>query len=370
MRDDIRDANVCVVGGAGFLGSHLVNHLIDDRNCDVLVLDNLCAGRREFVHPEATFFHCDITQSEEYLRKQFRRCGVQFVFNYAAHPYVPDSFARPKHVFEVNATGAINVINAAQEAGVKAILQVSSAELYGSAGKFWMSGNPIVEEDYTYKIAEGHPVVPHSTYGAAKAAVDYYCQSAWRERKTPVIALRQFNCIGERETHPYVVPEIISQLMIQTKNFVWCPGDLCISVATDKAQKEIIPTVKLGNNSFRDFLYAGDAVRIAVELLERGSFGDVYNLGSETGIKMYDLAKLVGKLMGFSDVKVEVDESRKRPWEIWSLLADNTKINSVLKACGHLTKCAEDSKLTPLEEALKRTIAYYEQSGRKWCWEK
>jgi nucleoside-diphosphate-sugar epimerase len=123
-------------------------------------------------------------------------------------------------------------------------------------------------------------------------------------------------------------------------------------------------TVRLGNNSFRDFLYAGDAVRIAVELLERGQFGEVYNLGSETGIKMYDLAKLIGKVMGFSDVRVERDEARVRPWEIWHLQSDNTKIRSVWSA-GE----TYHSRITPLEDALSKTVDWYNANGRKWSWE-
>lgn len=348
----IRDCNVAVIGGAGFLGSHLVNYLVEDRGCEVLVVDNLVAGRREFVHPKATFRHHDITESEPYLKYLFERKKIRFVFQYAAYPYVPDSFTRPLHVFNVNASGAIKVINAAQEAGCEGILQVSSAELYG-AGVF------------DGKTPETSILEPHSTYGAAKAAVDYYCQTAWRERKTPVLALRQFNCCGERETHPYIVPEIISQLASQCHED-WPMADtdhVMCRLQTPEHATWIEPgRVKLGNNSFRDFLYAGDAVRVAVELLERGQFGECYNLGSETGIKMYDLAKLIGNLMGFSDVRVEEDEARKRPWEIWSLLADNTKIKNVCKQKEYL--------LIPLEEALKRTIAYYESSGRKWCWEK
>lgn len=349
----VRNCNVAVVGGAGFLGSHLVNHLVEDRNCRVLVLDNLCVGKREWVHKKANFVYCDITQSEDFLRKVFHRERIQYVFNYAAHPYIPDSFARPKHVFEVNATGAINVINAAQEAGCEGILQVSSAELYGEGTRPPEDWN---KSQKLYQIDEEDEVKPHSTYGAAKAAVDYYCQTAWRERKTPVIALRQFNCCGERETHPYIVPEIISQLsQIRSNDSLGRVDD-------------IIAHVKLGNNSFRDFLYAGDAVRIAVELLERGQWGEVYNLGSETGIKMYDLAKLIGKLMGFTEVKVVEDESRKRPWEIWHLLSDNTKLWEALKGA-ELARRLEGG-LIPLEESLKRTIRWYEENGRKWLWEK
>lgn len=319
---EIKGKNVCVVGGAGFLGSHLVDHLINDRNCTVLVLDNLCVGRRKFIHPHAKFIHCDITGSEEFLRHVFQAHHVEYVFNYAAWPYIPDSFERPLQVFSVNATGAIKVINAAQEAGCKGILQVSSAEIYGSSE----SG----------KLNEFSEVNPHSTYGSAKAAVDYYCQSAWKERKTPVIALRQFNCLGERETHPYVVPEIISQLEGQ-------------------------PSVSLGNNSFRDFQYAGDAVAMAVELLEKGQFGDVYNMGSEEGVRIYDLADIIGNLMGWGGsgpLLINVDPKRVRPWEIWHLQSDNSKLYSVI----------ERRPKVSLEEALLRTINYYHSNGNRWDW--
>ena len=338
----IKSCNVAVVGGAGFLGSHLTNHLVDDRACQVLVLDNLCVGRREWVHPKARFLHCDITVSEEYLRNVFKENKIRFVANYAAFPYIPDSFVRPKHVFSVNASGAINVINAAQEAGVEGILQVSSAEIYGAG----QNGKADEQGMRRFKLTEDAAVCPHSTYGAAKAAVDYYCQSAWRERQTPVIVLRQFNCLGERESHPYVVPEIISQLYD-------CAGG-------ESPDKATTAYVQLGNNSFRDFLYAGDAVRIAVELLERGQWGEVYNLGSETGIKIYDLAKLIGKVMGFADVIVEQDSARVRPWEIWSLLSSNEKIYGIISR----------RSLVSLEDSLKKTVVWYESVGRKWPWEK
>lgn len=312
----IRNCSCAVVGGAGFLGSHLVNHLIDDRYCEVLVIDNLITGLRKFVHPKAKFEHHDITGSEDYLFKLFTQHSVDYVFNYAAEPYIPVSFERPLHVFNINAFGALKVINAAQEAGAKGILQVSSAEIYG---------------DQDGLITENDPVTPHSTYGAAKAAIDYLVQVRWREAQTPCIALRQFNCVGERETHPYVIPEIISQ---------FSKGS----------------TVRLGNNSFRDFQYAGDAVKMATELLEYGEFGEVYNMGSEEGIQIYDLAHLIGNLMGHEYTSIEVDESKRRPWEIWHLQSDNAKIYDAISYRPQVK----------LAEALQRTIDYFTQNGNVW----
>lgn len=343
----IRDCNVVVVGGAGFLGSHLVEHLLQDRGCRVLVIDNLIAGRREFVHPDAEFEHHDITGSETHLQRLFQHFGARFVFNYAADPYIPVSFERPLHVFNSTAFGALKVINAAHEAGCCGILQVSSAEIYGM-------GSEDREQSGSHPIDETGLVCPHSSYGAAKAAIDAMVQVRWREAKVPCIALRQFNCVGERETHPYVIPEIISQLAaIRHKRDTGRSGVIDSGFAV----------IKLGNNSFRDFMYAGDAVRIAVELLERGQFGEVYNLGSESGIKIYDLARLIGKLMGFADVVVELDQARVRPWEIWHLQSDNSKI-------AEHTDNPLKWNMTPLEESLKRTIAWFNNNGRKWPWER
>lgn len=353
MKRTIDGKNVAVVGGAGFLGSHLVNHLCDDRRCNVLVIDNLVIGKKEFINPRAKFIHHDITGSEEYLTQVLADNAIEYVFNYAAYPYVPDSYSRPVHVFNVNAMGAMKVINAANTVGCKGILQVSSAELYG--GETYFLGKGIECEDHrTKKQDETSVVVPHSSYGASKAAVDAFVQVRWKEYNVPCLALRQFNCVGERETHPYVVPEIISQLAAQQGEY----GDYSICPEGITTERDIA-TVKLGNNSSRDFMYAGDAVRMAAELMENGEWGEVYNLGAQGSIKIYDLATAIGKLMGFSEVRVEMDPSRVRPWEIWHLQSDNTKIHSVIS---HRAG-------TPLVLALRETLKYFKENGGKWAWE-
>ena len=316
MHEDIRNKKVCVIGGAGFLGSHLVDHLIEDRNCEVLVLDNLISGLKKHVHKKAEFAWFDIREDEHELIGILKSHGIEYVFNYAAEPYIPESFERPKHFFLINAVSVLNVLNACQRAGVKKILQVSSAEIYG---------------DMKGKIKESDMVVAHSTYGVSKLAADGLVQVRWREAGVPAIAMRQFNCVGERETHEYVIPEIISQL---------ANG----------------PRVRLGNNSFRDFQYAGDAVRMAVELLEKGECGEVYNMGSEDGIQIYDLAKLIGKVMGHGEVEIITEQKRVRPWEIWHLQSDNSKLYSVISY----------RPKTHLEEALKKTVAYFKDNNGKW----
>lgn len=314
----IENCNVCVIGGAGFIGSHLVDYLIKERGCNVTVLDNLITGKTKNIHEDAKFIWADIRDDENELVRVFQKEKIDYVFNYAAEPYIPECFERPMHFFDINATAVLKVLNACQKAQIKAVLQVSSAEIYG---------------DLKGKIKETDAVEAHSTYGVSKLAADGLVQVRWREAGVPAISLRQFNCVGERETHEYVIPEIISQL--------------------DKSN-----VVNLGNNSFRDFQYAGDAARMAVELLEKGQFGEVYNMGSEEGILIYDLAELIGSLMGHSETIIKTEESRIRPWEIWHLQSDNTKLNKVI-----------DSRPTvSLEDALKRTINYFHGNGGKWDW--
>ena len=314
----IKNVNVCVIGGAGFIGSHLVDYLINERDCNVLVLDNLITGQTKNINPKAKFIWHDIRDNENELTRIFQSHQIEYVFNYAAEPYIPECFERPMHFFDINATSVLRVLNACQVADIKGLLQVSSAKIYG---------------DMVGKITEKDPVEPHSTYGVSKLAADGLVQVRWKEAKVPAIAMRQFNCVGEKETHEYVIPEIISQLSKSNK-------------------------VKLGNNSFRDFQYAGDAVSMAVELLEKGEFGEVYNMGSEDGIQIYDLANLIGKLMGHESVEIEVDQARVRPWEIWHLQSDNTKLYSAI-----------GNKIpTSLEESLKRTIQYFYDNGDKWDW--
>lgn len=316
MAEEIRKKRVCVIGGAGFLGSHLVDYLADERECEVLVLDNLISGLKKYINKKAEFSWFDIRDDEHELIGILKSHQIEYVFNYAAEPYIPEGFERPKHFFIINALAVLNVLNACQKAGVKKILQVSSAEIYG---------------DMKGKIKESDMVVAHSTYGVSKMAADGLVQVRWREAQVPGIAMRQFNCVGERETHEYVIPEIINQLS---------QG----------------PVVHLGNNSFRDFQYAGDAVRMATELLEKGEPGEVYNMGSEDGIQIYDLANLIGKLMGHEKIEIVTEQKRVRPWEIWHLQSDNTKLYSIISY----------RPKVKLEEALEKTIKYFRENGKKW----
>lgn len=328
----IEGKKVCVVGGAGFLGSHLVNQLIDLK-CEVTVLDNLSVGRMQFVNSKAVFMQCDIkgSFSNEQMETEFQ--GIDYVFNYSSMPYIPVCLEHPIEVINTNTLGALRVVEAAHKAGVKRILQVSSAEVYGNTN---VGPRVMGNENSGYCT-----VSPISTYGISKAAIDLLCQYRFKEAGVPVIILRQFNCVGERETHPYVIPEIIDQIHKANVH-----ADMTIAI-------------RLGANTRRDFMYAGDATAMAIELLEHGELGQTYDLGSESNITIHDLARLICEIMRPGcKLKIEEDKSKLRPCEIWSLKSDNSKIANVTFY----------KQKTNLEEALKKTIAYFEMSNHDWGW--
>ena len=118
----IVNTNVCVIGGAGFIGSHLVDYLIDERNCNVIVLDNLITGQTKNINSKAKFIWHDIRDNENELSRILKENNIEYVFNYAAEPYIPECFERPMHFFDINATSVLRVLNACQTAGIKGLL--------------------------------------------------------------------------------------------------------------------------------------------------------------------------------------------------------------------------------------------------------
>jgi len=142
------------LGGAGFIGSHLVDALVEKNN-SVLVIDNLSSGKMDNIHPKASFVGFDIRTHWEKLAEIFKKNKIEFVFHLAAEPYIPDSYKIPFTFFNVNASGTMRVLFASQNADVKKILYYSTSEVYGT-----------VEG----KISEKNQLNPQSTYAVSKLA--------------------------------------------------------------------------------------------------------------------------------------------------------------------------------------------------------
>ena len=314
---------VFVTGGAGFIGSALVRELIKE-DSNVVIYDNYASGvssNIEEIKDKVIEIEGDIRDPE--IVKYLKEHKIDCVFNLAAEPYIPHCYDRPKNFFEVNANGALNVMLSSKEAGVKRILQYSSSEVYGSAQYVPMD--------------EHHPTIPASTYAVSKLAADRLCYTLYHEQKIPIIIMRQFNTYGPRETHPYIIPELITQLSYSNM-------------------------VKLGNiKARRDLTYIDDSARGAVELMKcDDAVGEVVNLGYGKDWSVEELAHIIAKLMGHDSIEIEIEEVRLRPLDVERLQANYFKAHKLI---------GWDPKID-IMEGLKRTINWFKENESKWPWER
>jgi dTDP-glucose 4,6-dehydratase len=314
----MRQGNYLVIGGAGFIGSHVVDNLVAQGK-NVLVLDNFVSGDKKNINPKAEWRKYDITSDWHILCDIIRNAGIDYVFHLAAEPYIPECYEYPEKFFEVNANGTLNVLMACKEAEVKRIVVYSTSEVYGT-----VYGN----------ISEENPLKPQSTYAVSKVAADRLAFTLFHEHNVPVIILRQFNCYGPRETHEYVIPEIITQL----------DREKSLSLGNIKAK--------------RDFMYVEDAAEAAVNLMSKGKVGEVYNLGTGDSISIENIAQIIMSEMKISP-KIKIDKKRLRPFDVEMLKADTRKIKKVI---------GNPVKIKFLQGIIK-TIKFYYENEKKWSFE-
>jgi len=319
---DLDGRTVLVTGGAGFIGSSLVRELLK-QNAKVIVFDNMLIGDERNLD--------DIKRAIELIIGDIRDENfvnvlldneVEFVFNLAAEPYIPHCYERPTEFFSINANGAMNVILSCKEAGVTRVIQYSTSEVYGTAKYAPMD--------------ENHPLNPMSTYAVSKMAADRLCFTLFREQKVPIITLRQFNSYGPRETQPYVIPEIITQLANSNR-------------------------VKLGNIlARRDFTYVEDAAKAAIELIKnKKAEGQVFNSGFGFDYSIEEIANMIGEIMGYDKIEIVVDKARLRPLDVDRLCCNYFKLHQLTGWRPQID----------IEEGLKRTVDWFLEHGNKWVWE-
>jgi UDP-glucose 4-epimerase len=171
-----------VTGGAGFIGSHLADALVADRHA-VTVVDDLSTGRREFVPGGAEFIEADIGTLK--FVDIVQRVAPEVLYHLAAQISVSESARNPRGDAEMNICGSLNVLAAAQRAGVKRFVNVSSGAVYSP--------------DAPLPYREPAALAPLSPYGVAKLAVEHYCQYFARFRGLPTVSLRLGNVFGPRQ---------------------------------------------------------------------------------------------------------------------------------------------------------------------------
>src|SRR3954449_12220515 len=261
---------VLITGGAGFVGSHLSEALLE-RGDEVFVLDDLSTGSIDNIahlksHPK---FHytIDTVANEPVLAELIDRCDT--VAHLAAAVGVKLIVESPVRTIETNVHGTEVVLKVANKKK-KLVLIASTSEVYGKSLKV-----PFSEDD---DLVLGPTSKHRWAYACSKMIDEFLALAYWKERKLPVIVVRLFNTVGPRQTGQYgmVVPNFVRQAMSNTP----------ITVFGDGSQS-------------RSFTYVGDVVRAVVALIdEPRAIGEVFNIGNGQEISIYDLAVLIRDMTG------------------------------------------------------------------------
>ncbi|MEQ3551244.1 NAD-dependent epimerase/dehydratase family protein [Pseudonocardia nematodicida] len=256
-----------VTGGAGFIGSTLVDALVA-RDAEILVVDDLSAGKRENLPAGVDLVELDIrdTAGMAKLAAEFRPDAVHHL---AAQIDVRTSMADPVHDASVNVLGTLSVLGAARDAGARAVVVCSTG------GAIYGDGAPL-------PTTEDEPAEPESPYGMSKLAAERYTRFFVRAHGLPALVLRFANVYGPRQ-HP-------------------AGGAGVVSLFCDRARSGGRPTVFGDGGQTRDFLYVGDVARAALASADRLAdgrlAGEVFNVGTGTESTIVELAATIGRIAG------------------------------------------------------------------------
>ena len=279
--------NVLVTGGAGFVGSHLVDALVQANS--VTVLDNLSSGTLENVHPQATVVEGDIRDRETVASAMD---GVDVVFHQAGFVSVAESVDDPAESHSNNVAGTISVLESAREVGSR-VVAASSAAVYGHPS--------------SVPIPESAQPNPSSPYGVDKFALEQYTDQYNTLHDVPTVVLRYFNVYGPRQsatTYSGVISTFLQQAVRGEQ----------LTVHGDGTQT-------------RDFVHVSDVVRANILAAVTPNTGDVFNVGTGVETSVNDLARAICEVVGRDEVKRFVDG---RPGDIDSSCADTDKASQLL----------------------------------------
>lgn len=295
----MKKKKILVTGGDGFIGSHLVDKLLEeDHEVTALAQYNSFGSfgwldyRNNSVAEDLKLVLGDI-RDQNFMKDLAK--GKDAVIHLAALIGIPYSYTAPSSYVETNILGTLNVLQAALDNNCKQVLCTSTSEVYGSA--------------QIVPISESHPIVGQSPYSATKIAADQLAISFNKSFGLPVTIIRPFNTYGPRQSERAVIPTIIRQIM------------------SGKVE------LNLGNTqTTRDFNYITDTVAGFLSALNKNlPGGEVINVASNFEVSIEKTAKMIAMIME-SDIELNFDKKRVRPEasEVSRLIGDNTLAKKLL----------------------------------------
>lgn len=262
---------ILVTGGAGFIGSHIVEHF--HQQAEVRVLDNLRSGYQKNIDPFKVHFISGSVMDPDILKQAMD--GVDYVFHLAAMISVPESMHKPVECVNINTIGTLNVLEAAAQAGVKKLCLSSSAAIYGD--------NPSVP-----KLETMFPE-PKSPYAESKLSGEYYCGIYTKERGLPTACLRYFNVFGPRQDpasqYAAAIPIFISRAVSNQPITIFGDGE-----------------------QTRDFIFVKDIVAANAFFATQSQCTGVFNVAYGGRITINELAEKIIKLTGSESQIVHLPE--------------------------------------------------------------
>jgi UDP-glucose 4-epimerase len=307
LQSSMSHRRVLVTGGAGFIGSHIVDEALAAGH-EVAVIDNLSTGNKRNLNPAARFFAVDITDACG-LDEAFASFSPDFVIHHAAQIDVRRSVSDPAHDAAVNIGGSLNVLEACRRHGVRKVVYASSAALYGDPRYL-----PVDEE---------HPVLPMAPYGASKHTVEHYLEIYRELHGLPYMALRYSNVYGPRQDpkgEGGVVAIFTGRLLAGEEVVIYGAGE-----------------------QTRDFIYVGDVARANLLALASSHCG-IVNISGGGEISINDLFQRMVEACGRAVSCVHAPE---RSGEIRRSVLANDRARALLGW----------SPNVPLVEGLRQTFA-------------
>jgi UDP-glucose 4-epimerase len=299
--------SVLVLGGAGYIGSHAVYQLIDQK-FDVIIIDNLQTGNRKAIHPDATFYEGDI-RDIEFMRTVFEKESIDAVVHFAANSLVGESMEKPLEYFDNNVYGTQVLLEVMKEFGVKKIVFSSTAATYG--------------EPDTIPITEDVKTNPTNAYGETKLAMEKMMKWCDQAYGIQYVSLRYFNVAGARETgeigedhrpETHLVP-IILEVALGKRPHITVFGE-------DYDTPD--------GSCIRDYVHVEDLINahlLALTYLNNGGKSDTFNLGSNQGFSVKEMIDAARKVTG-KEIPEKIGE--RRAGDPSTLVASSEKASSVL----------------------------------------
>lgn len=300
---------ILVLGGAGYIGSHMVDYLVQKGQEEVVVVDSLVTGHRAAVHPSAKFYQGDLAD-QDFMRRVFRETpDLNAVIHFAAFSLVAESMEKPLKYFNNNTSGMIKLLEVMNEFDIKHIVFSSTAATYG-----------IPQE---IPIKETTPQNPINPYGESKLMMETIMKWSDQAYGIKFVPLRYFNVAGAKpdgsigedhgpETH--LLP-IILQVAQGVREKIMIFGD-------DYNTPD-------GTN-VRDYVHPFDlasAHLLALDYLRQGNPSTAFNLGSATGFSNLQILEAARKVTG---KEILAEKADRRPGDPDTLVADSTKAREVL----------------------------------------